>query len=486
MKRGYWFILLLTISISNVFAQHAKQPKPEPPEFLTALQVVEDLDQFQRRLEKQFAYLKATCIDYVSAINAVRIKGADGLRANDLAYELQKIIGMFIDGHAGIAPLKFDKGYLPFLVDISGSRVVAVKPDRTGFLVPDFPFLNKIDNRNIEEWIAAGAAFRAQGSPQYRFRQGLRNVRNVQAMRAEMNLPITDSLDVELLSMDLTQTRTVRLAVATERIRGGRLTFKETGILENNIGYLRISTFSGRGSAVELIEEWMPKFRDTNGLIIDVRGNSGGSRAGLLALYPYLMSSDDTPSIANVCAYRLFEEFDEDHLAARFAYRQADPHWNELERDAIGKFMEIFTPQWIAPEGKFSDWHFVLLSKWQDDERYHYDKPVIILCNTSCFSATDIFLGALKGWRDNIKLAGVPSGGGSARSQRFQLAHSKLRVRCASMISFQRTGALYDTNGIHPDYLIYPEPEYFLENGRDNVFEKALKILSNLLEGKSL
>jgi len=47
----------------------------------------------------------------------------------------------------------------------------------------------------------------------------------------------------------------------------------------------------------------------------------------------------------------------------------------------------------------------------------------------------------------------------------------------ASMASFQWTGQLYDTRGIHPDVVVHSGPTYFLTGGKDNILEEALKRL---------
>jgi C-terminal processing protease CtpA/Prc len=89
-----------------------------------------------------------------------------------------------------------------------------------------------------------------------------------------------------------------------------------------------------------------------------------------------------------------------------------------------------------------------------------------------CFSATDIFLGALKGL-PNVTLVGRASGGGSGFKQAFTLPRSGIEIRCASMASFTPAGLLYDRRGIEPDVAVEPEPGYFLEGGSDEVLEKA-------------
>ena len=59
----------------------------------------------------------------------------------------------------------------------------------------------------------------------------------------------------------------------------------ESRTLDQNIGYLRIPQMNS--DAVREIEKWMFRWRDTEGIIIDVRDNGGGSREALLAIAQY-------------------------------------------------------------------------------------------------------------------------------------------------------------------------------------------------------
>ena len=106
---------------------------------------------------------------------------------------------------------------------------------------------------------------------------------------------------------------------------------------------------------------------------------------------------------------------------------------------------------------------------------YYYNQPVVVLCDSGCFSATDIFLAALKGI-PNVTLMGTPSSGGSARSVFFPLSNANLRIKLASMASFQPSGALYDGNGVAPDILIESNPNYLIGKD-DNVLTSAIECI---------
>ena len=65
----------------------------------------------------------------------------------------------------------------------------------------------------------------------------------------------------------------------------------------------------------------------------------------------------------------------------------------------------------------------------------------------------------------------------TARSQGFDLPHSLIEVRCASMASFRPNGWLYDGRGIEVDIEVHPDPTYFIEGGQDKVLERAIERL---------
>lgn len=144
-----------------------------------------------------------------------------------------------------------------------------------------------------------------------------------------------------------------------------------------------------------------------------------------------------------------------------------------IDGHAVAEFEKTFRPEWDPPKSQFSDWHYMALNRLAEAHAYHYTKPVVLLMNAKCFSATDIFLAGLKGMK-NVTLLGTPSGGGSARSQRVDLGETPYRLRLGSMASFQANGKLFDGNGVRPDVVLEPVPEYHI-GGRDNALEEALE-----------
>ena len=204
----------------------------------------------------------------------------------------------------------------------------------------------------------------------------------------------------------------------------------------------------------------------------------GGSRTALRVVASYLLE-DGERHVANVGAYRLREGDAPDHaegfLSNRWLWPAAWAGWSEAERAAIAEAGERFAPDWELPAGEFSAWHWMVLRGGELEGSYAYEAPVVVLMDTDCFSATDIFLGGLAGL-DAVTLAGTVSGGGSGRSERHALAHSRIPLRMSTMASFRPDGRRYDGLGVEPDVELLPAPGDFTDAG-DTQLERALALL---------
>jgi len=429
------------------------------------------LNDYQNYLDEQFAYAHANDFDYAARLDSLRATLGDSVTGNALGLEVQQVMASFIDGHAGVSGFAYPPGALPFAIDVAQGGYVAFRPDRSAFIHPDRPYVVALDGVPIGRWLEAARPWVVQGSPQYQAYGALRHLRRVNHLRTVLGLPIADSLTVTLADFPRTSQQTLTLPVQPAEQRASRFPQRESQVLEGNIGYLRLAQMNEE--AVENVEVWMPQFEQTDGLIIDVRGNTGGSRQALRALFPYVMTPDDPPHVANAAQYRLSETFDEDHLERRYMYRADSKQWSTAERAAIDAFADTFQPEWMPPQDQFSAWHYLVLTAETKPRPYFYNAPVVILMDEKCFSATDIFVSAFKGWRD-VTLMGQPSGGGSARSWTYTLEPLPLMVRMGSMASFQRDGTLYDGRGIQPDILLEPTATDMLVGGTDTMLNAAL------------
>ena len=217
-------------------------------------------------------------------------------------------------------------------------------------------------------------------------------------------------------------------------------------------------TFGNHGTT-----ETLDEFRDTKGLIIDVRSNGGGTRDALAALFPYFLDEDADPVVVNLARKRLRPGEPASVPGGLLANRALFPaaSFQGAAKDAVLTLAERFEPSWMPDDEAFSEWHYFVLGPLDDGNTYAYREPVVILQDSGCFSATDVFLGAFAEL-DHVTSLGTTSGGGSGRSRRFSLAHSGLSIKLSSMTSYRPTGALYDTVGVAPDVHVEPTPGYFI------------------------
>jgi hypothetical protein len=442
-------------------------------------QMLVALDSFKSYLEKRWSYHFANNANYKEPISNLLKKIKSGLSVDEFGVEIEKIIALGIDGHSRVHGYNWPAGRcLPFLVESEGNRFIALNPDRKSFLHSDFPFLTKIDGLPIEEWCRQISVRVPKGSPQWvKHRCIVRFLGRLDYWRRVMNLPRKDSVTVELTNISGTGVSEIKLAVALSPPSFGVWPRSVSTMLAGNVGYLRLPNMQ-KGSSINEIKLWLPKFRNANGLIIDVRDNDGGDRDALNLIYSFLASASDPPRVFTAGAYRLHPSRKKDHLAAgHFMFTADYEGWTLEDKAAIKSFKKSFHPQWDLPEGQFSEWHYMVLRRASGAEIYHFDRPVVVLMNAKCFSATDIFLAGLKGMK-NITLLGSPSGGGSGGSETFNLGSTGIQVTLSSMASFQSNGKLFDGNGVAPDKLLYHVPEYFI-GVRDNVLEEALKIVAD-------
>lgn len=428
----------------------------------------------QREVQQRWAYYPLMAADVDAAFDRLRDKIAikPGI---DFALEIQKVIATGIDGHARVRGWRLPGRQLPFLIEPVGDRYAAFLADRSGYVDAKHPFIASIDGVSLDEWCQAASVLEARGSSQYVKRQALRHLRSIDYWREEVGVEVSDSLQLKLVSPDANDAVEIELTTAENKPLYGRWPRTESRLLEGNIGYLRLASMNDRAQAE--IRKFIPQFKSTAGLIVDVRGNGGGSRAALRRLFSYFMAPDDTPHVVNCAKYRLHPEFLDDHLETRYLYPADSERWTAAERQAIASFRESFRPQWQPPAEQFSSWHYFVLSRLDDAAVYHYQQPIVVLMDSKCFSATDIFLAALKGWR-NVTLVGTPSSGGSARRVSFDLPDRFAEISLASMASFQPNGKLYDGNGVQPDIVVEPTPGYFTGEA-DNVLDEGLKLLQS-------
>ncbi len=445
---------------------------------ISALEAAEDLDELEWHLENEFSYLTRTKVPYRKALDTVRAKLGDRIAVTDFHIQLRKLVALFGDGHSRVAGLMraLPGEKLPCRLADVGGRWTVLDAEGRGLVADGFPFLEAIDGVPMERWIEAATPLAPRGAPQLIRSDVTRWLSWVGYLRGQLGVAVSDNVTLTLESPG-GKSKNVELELSSRPAFFSMRLDPKPRVLDGNFGYLRIADMGTTPDDLRRMHDAMATFRNTAGLVIDVRGNTGGRRDALVQLFPYFLAEDDPPYIANVAAYRLPPDTRADpegYLGNRSLFPATSTRWTESERKAIGTFAKRFSPKWKLPKGKFSDWHYMILRR-EGAQLYHYDRPVVVLLDEECFSATDIFLGAFSG-RRNVTLMGVASGGGSGRSRTTRLSHSDLIVRLSSMASYRPNGRLYEGRGVEPDVVARRTLSDALGKS-DSVLEKAIKLL---------
>ncbi len=323
---------------------------------LTRRQAEEDLDQLASLLENRYAYLQRKGVDYREALTAVRGEMGEHISVLKFACEVMKLLALFGDGHTGVAgPDQYlPRGYAPFLIGEADGRLAAFKGDRSGFLDAEHPYLRGLDGMAIEKWLRAAGRIAPAGSPRLLRWHSIRNLRYVNYLRQELGLETKATLKVELAATDMRHSRTIDVELAKVKPIYGDWPRGSHRLLAGDIGYLRIGRMSDDPRFLKGLVETMNTFRRTRGLIIDVRGNGGGSRAVLRELDPFFQKAEDPPRIVNIAAVRIGGEEKKDnpegYLADRSLYPLSSRVWSDAERAVLQEFAKHFKPEWTPPQ----------------------------------------------------------------------------------------------------------------------------------------
>lgn len=437
---------------------------------------LQDLNEFEWRLLDQSSYLTRRGFDYESELKALRASISGDTRIADFVAELRKLVMQIGDCHASVSWNGWPESgkSLPLRPADTAAGVAALGVNRNEPLNPKCPYIETIDGVPLDRWMDAAAQYVPHGSSQFVRRGSLRWLGQMALIRHELGLPAGETVLIGLRSADGTMRAQKQLRLTGQEYAVAAVQLQQTRRLADNIGYIRIATMDQRlaDSTVRDIKQ----FRDTDGLIIDVRDNGGGTYDVLRAIFGFFVPDGAKPYVTNIAAYRLSGQFSADHIAYRPTHCADWVGWSDEERAAIGQAAAAFKPEWRLPDGKFSDWHYMILSRQRSGrgaEDYSlYDKPVVVLCNAGSFSATDGFLSAFASL-PQVTIIGEPSGGGSGATRRFQLPNTQVEVALSSMVSYRANGKLFDGSGVEVDVLAMPALEDFTM-GTDSVLERGI------------
>ncbi|MBL9077165.1 MAG: hypothetical protein JNL08_06670 [Planctomycetes bacterium] len=462
---------------ANRRQRRAAPDRPAADAELALADAQADLAVLRELLDTRFAYRTLRPVDLAGLLRAAEAEFAAGapLRSR-FVQAVDRVLRAFGDGHSRVDGAATEATrFLPFLVQQVDGGAVAFRGDRSAWLDSDHPFVTALDGVPIARWLEAARARGTAGSAAMQHREAERGLREIDLLRADLGLSLGDHVAVTLRGPGGEVVHEVPLAA--RRPAYGAWPRTETRRLDGGIGYLRLPEMSGDAAFLDGLDAAMRSFRDTNGLVLDVRGNGGGTRDALRRLAPYLLPAAGAPVVGNVAAVLLTPGDAErtDALADRGLFPRDWPGWTKAQRAAIDAFARGFRPSWSPPRGRFSAWHYLVLDRADNAASFAYGKPVVVLIDRACFSATDVFAAAL-GALPNVRLVGETTSGGSGRARPYELPRSGVRLQLSTMASFRPDGVLFEGNGVVPDVEVATQPGDLIGSS-DAVLERALELL---------
>ena len=198
----------------------------------------------------------------------------------------------------------------------------------------------------------------------------------------------------------------------------------------NNIGYLSVRDFGLDEQFYDQVSNIVSsRFRDKDGIIIDVRDNPGGNASN-----------------GDIIAGRFT---DKKVFCYKFVYRTGPKHTdlgNEIEHD-------------VSPAGDF-----------------HFLKPVAVLTDKRCASATEMFCLDMR-MMPNAFLVGDTTSG-TISDPEFQELPNGWTYRLPIAYVITPYNEIFEGKGIPPNYPVWISKQDSIQ-GKDMIFEKAVEIIEN-------
>lgn len=196
---------------------------------------------------------------------------------------------------------------------------------------------------------------------------------------------------------------------------------------EHKIGYIYYGSFSNTVQNAD-IDFVIASLWHTEGIILDMRSNGGGS-------------------VNNI--YRIGSRFaDKERFCYSSSIKNGPGHTDF--GDASDVYMEV-------------------------GGKYQYTKPVMLLTNRGCYSATSFFTLAMKAF-PHVMQVGDTTGGGLGSPAGFELPNG-WSYRFSVSRTLNHDGANLE-NGIPPDVPVWNDPENEA-NGVDDIMETAIGLIIN-------
>jgi carboxyl-terminal processing protease len=387
--------------------------------------LAEDLYQLRNALFERWAYLQdkrgsGVVIDRLwnDAVAAL----ADVHTPDDFLRVLERFVAGLQDGH-GYARLpsvaSVPRWMRPFwLRDVREGVAVAAIDPVAGQELERGDLVVAVDDIAVEKWLAERMAMTAASTPESRRYRALATVGLTDRPRSV----VTVERGGRLVRIDI--------ANVPARSTAPDAVIVSRWLADGAVGYIAVPTFmpADRSRWSRALDEAFRKHDNARALVIDLRGNSGGTDLLGQALCDHLI--------------------DPGYIYFRLSARMSPTQWSVPESHRVHGSGPVF------------------------------HGPVAVLVDEGTFSAADDAAAALQDDRPNTIFVGRRSGGGTGAPREVVLDHSGAAVTFCTMRVYRPRGDLIEGRGVWPD-----EPVRWtaadLRDGRDPDVDTAVRIVLN-------
>jgi C-terminal processing protease CtpA/Prc len=457
-------ISLLMSSLHGAESPSQDSAKLPPIPVFTRAEMVADLEHLTVRLKRAWAYAedKRTFLGVdIDALHAAAMRQLDEVHdADGFYFVVEKYISGLMDGHASVRPGHASPGLSapnrwPFEpIRLDGHFYVKALDDGNAPLRPGDEILS-VNGVSLRDRFETALARSTGSTPAGRESRAVGTMRRGAEKQISINAARPDGSSF-----------TCELATLPRNAAGGAdeepIHWKN---LEGNVGYLRLPSFvqdmkvweDGGRNATSLqagleakktaLRQAFAELRDTRAMILDLRGNGGGSDALGHFLAHFLCDT-----AAHPVYYTLATRISEDLLALpEYAAYKTAPASARSHRSAIQ----------LLPEKGVQ----------------RYQGNLVVLMDEGCFSACDCFLNYLSVAVPNTVFVGRPNGAGAGAPRPLvTLPHSKMVVTFCIMQVWNLNDQLIESRPLKPTVPVKWTRDDSMR-GRDPDIEAALRHL---------
>ena len=239
----------------------------------------------------------------------------------------------------------------------------------------------------------------------------------------------------------------------------GPLPMKAMIFQDLNVAYVSLQSFMKPEFPKAQLDKIFGAIKDTDALILDLRGNGGGVGPWGVLLANYMAKEGpDGAHMERLYSKTFFRAILGQMPPEQLEAMLSNPQYVKMILDKLGVEMSLEEIQSQFVDGQYKPfYHSTKLSEMVPQDLTPgvapYLKPVYALTNGGCYSTTDICLKILKDL-NRVTIVGTPNGAGSGSPIPITLPNSKVKVMVPHARAYPPSGDMIEGRPLTPDHIV--------------------------------